>query len=130
MADTVPADTVLTGRPVAPIAVALDAPDLATACAWATAVAPHVAVLKVGLETYLRDGAESVAAISEAAGGVAGGPTAGTDSGPALFLDLKLLTKETGDFYIKGADDMVISPSFFDGVFVPDSAAGDGAGTN
>ena len=89
-ADTVPADTVLTGGPVAPIAVALDAPDLATACAWATAVAPHVAVLKVGLETYLRDGAESVAAISEAAGGVAGGPTAGTDSGPALFLDLKL----------------------------------------
>ena len=51
-ADTVPADTVLTGGPVAPIAVALDAPDLATACAWATAVAPHVAVLKVGLETF------------------------------------------------------------------------------
>lgn len=42
----------------------------------------------------------------------------------------KLLTKETGDFYINGADEMVISPSFFDGVFVPDSAAGDGSGTN
>lgn len=42
----------------------------------------------------------------------------------------KLLTKETGDFYINGADKMVISPSFFDGVFVPDSVASDGSGTN
>ena len=77
---------------MAPIAVALDAPDLATACAWATAVAPHVAVLKVGLETYLRDGAGSVAAIAEAAGGVSGGKAAGGGpaGGPALFLDLKL----------------------------------------
>jgi len=48
----------------------------------------------------------------------------------SLGENSKLLTKETGDFYIKGADDMVISPSFFDGVFVPDSAASDGAGTN
>jgi orotidine-5'-phosphate decarboxylase len=72
-------------RRVAPIAVALDAPDLATACAWATAVAPHVAVLKVGLETYLRDGADSVSAISQAAAG--GGDRVG---GPDLFLDLKL----------------------------------------
>ena len=86
------ADASLGGRRVAPIAVALDAPDLATACAWATAVAPHVAVLKVGLETYLRDGAGSVAAIAEAAGGVSGGKAAGGGpaGGPALFLDLKL----------------------------------------
>lgn len=63
----------------APIAVALDAPDLATAIAWASAVSPHVSTLKVGLETYLRDGSDGLAKIREAAG-------------PAvdLFLDLKL----------------------------------------
>jgi len=37
----------------APIAVALDAPDLVTAREWATAVAPHVQVVKVGLEVFL-----------------------------------------------------------------------------
>ena len=42
----------------APIAVALDAPDLATAVAWAAAVGPSVSTVKVGLEAYLRDGAE------------------------------------------------------------------------
>ena len=62
----------------APIAVALDAPDRATALAWAAAVAPHVSVLKVGLETYLRDGASIVEEIHDAA------PTCG------VFLDLKL----------------------------------------
>jgi len=62
----------------APIAVALDAPDRATALAWATAVAPHVRVLKVGLETYLRDGAPVVAAVRDAAAGC------------EVFLDLKL----------------------------------------
>ncbi|MCU0282330.1 MAG: orotidine-5'-phosphate decarboxylase [Candidatus Nanopelagicales bacterium] len=62
----------------APIAVALDAPDRATALAWAIAVAPHVPVLKVGLETYLRDGAGIVEALHEAV------PTCG------IFLDLKL----------------------------------------
>jgi orotidine-5'-phosphate decarboxylase len=68
------------GAPVgrAPIAVALDAPDRATALGWAAAVGPHVAVLKVGLETYLRDGAPVVAAVREAAPGC------------GLFLDLKL----------------------------------------
>ncbi len=68
----------LTGGQKAPIAVALDAPDRATALAWAAAVAPHVAVLKVGLETYLRDGAgiiEELHAVAPACG---------------LFLDLKL----------------------------------------
>lgn len=62
----------------APIAVALDAPDLATLSAWATSVAPHVSTLKVGLETYLRDGRAAVEAARTAA------PAC------ALFLDLKL----------------------------------------
>lgn len=62
----------------APIAVALDAPDLRTLSAWAVAVAPHVTTLKVGLETYLRDGRAAVEAARSAA------PNC------ALFLDLKL----------------------------------------
>jgi orotidine-5'-phosphate decarboxylase len=64
----------------APIAVALDAPDLPTAVDWAGQVAPSVAMLKVGLETYLRDGADGVRAIQAAA----------DDEQCALFLDLKL----------------------------------------
>ena len=44
----------------APIAVALDAPDADTAAAWAEAVSPHVAVLKVGLELFCRVGPEVV----------------------------------------------------------------------
>jgi orotidine-5'-phosphate decarboxylase len=67
-----------TSRPRAPIAVALDAPDRRTALAWAAAVAPQVPVLKVGLETYLRDGAPIVEALHAVA------PTCG------IFLDLKL----------------------------------------
>ena len=63
----------------APIAVALDAPDLATLGAWAGAVAPYVSTLKVGLETYVRDGRRAVEAARAAAPGC------------ALFLDLKLL---------------------------------------
>ncbi|MFM1967047.1 MAG: hypothetical protein RL134_2772 [Actinomycetota bacterium] len=62
----------------APIAVALDAPDLGTLGAWAAAVAPHVSTVKVGLETYLRDGRAAVDAARSAA------PEC------ALFLDLKL----------------------------------------
>jgi len=58
----------------APVAVALDTPDLPTAQRWADAVRPHVAVLKVGLELYLRHGPQ-VAALAE---------------GCELFLDLKL----------------------------------------
>ena len=60
----------------APIAVALDAPDLDTARRWALATAPVVDTLKVGLEAYLRDGAAAVAAVRE--------------SDARLFLDLKL----------------------------------------
>ena len=62
----------------APIAVALDAPDLTTLSGWAAAVAPHVSTLKVGLETYLRHGRAAVEAARTAA------PQA------SLFLDLKL----------------------------------------
>ncbi|MGB9378959.1 MAG: orotidine-5'-phosphate decarboxylase [Mycobacteriales bacterium] len=61
----------------APIAVALDAPDLATAQKWAAAVTPHVSTLKVGLELFCRYGPESVLR------------TRG-DTDVRLFLDLKL----------------------------------------
>jgi orotidine-5'-phosphate decarboxylase len=61
----------------APIAVALDAPDLATARVWAKAVAPHVQVVKVGLEVFLRDGHDAVHVAREA-------------SGCDIFLDVKL----------------------------------------
>lgn len=61
----------------APIAVALDAPDLATAKLWASAVAPHVQVVKVGLEVFLRDGHDAVHIVREA-------------SGCDVFLDVKL----------------------------------------
>ncbi len=61
----------------APIAVALDAPDLDTAARWSAAVEPHVAVVKVGLELFCRYGPAVVDAVR-------GG------SGVQLFLDLKL----------------------------------------
>lgn len=67
----------------APIAVALDAPDLATAARWAGAVAGSVEVLKVGLEMFCRDGAAAVEAARSAAA------AAGDDS-IRIFLDLKL----------------------------------------
>jgi orotidine-5'-phosphate decarboxylase len=62
----------------APIAVALDGPDRSTVLGWAAATAPHVAVLKVGLETYLRDGSGGVEQVRAVAPGC------------GLFLDLKL----------------------------------------
>ncbi|MGB8021731.1 MAG: orotidine-5'-phosphate decarboxylase, partial [Candidatus Nanopelagicales bacterium] len=62
----------------APIAVALDGPDRATVLGWAAATAPHVSVMKVGLETFLRDGATVVDQVRAAAPGC------------GLFLDLKL----------------------------------------
>jgi orotidine-5'-phosphate decarboxylase len=61
----------------APIAVALDAPDVETAARWAQAVTPHVSVVKVGLELFCRVGPEAVETVR-------GG------SGVGLFLDLKL----------------------------------------
>ncbi len=61
----------------APIAVALDAPDVETAAQWAHAVTPYVAVVKVGLELFCRTGPSVVETVR-------GG------SGVDLFLDLKL----------------------------------------
>ncbi len=61
----------------APIAVALDAPDVETAARWARAVSPHVSVVKVGLELFCRSGPSVVEAVR-------GG------TGVDLFLDLKL----------------------------------------
>ncbi|HEY1914780.1 MAG TPA: orotidine-5'-phosphate decarboxylase [Streptosporangiaceae bacterium] len=61
----------------APIAVALDAPDLETAAQWAGLVTPHVSTVKIGLELYLRYGPDIVASIRGA-------------SGVQVFLDLKL----------------------------------------
>ncbi|MDP9496997.1 MAG: orotidine-5'-phosphate decarboxylase [Actinomycetota bacterium] len=60
---------------MAPVAVALDAPDRTTAAAWAAAVAPHVQVLKVGLELFCAAGP-----------GVVDEVRCGRD----VFLDLKL----------------------------------------
>jgi orotidine-5'-phosphate decarboxylase len=60
-----------------PIAVALDAPNLSVAKDWASQVSPFVSTLKIGLETYLRDGKESVQSIQEI-------------SDCDIFLDLKL----------------------------------------
>ncbi len=64
--------------PLAPVAVALDGPDLATVTAWAGAAGPYVSTMKVGLETFLRDGAAAVRAARESSGG------------RDVFLDLKL----------------------------------------
>jgi orotidine-5'-phosphate decarboxylase len=62
---------------LAPIAVALDAPDLETAARWASLVTPHVSTVKVGLELYLRYGPDVVASVRGA-------------SLVEVFLDLKL----------------------------------------
>lgn len=61
----------------APIAVALDAPNLETAARWAGLVSPHVSTLKVGLELYLRYGPEVVDTVRGA-------------NRVQVFLDLKL----------------------------------------
>ena len=61
----------------APIAVALDAPDVETAAKWAHAVQRYVSVLKVGLELFCKHGPDVVDVVR-------GG------TGLGLFLDLKL----------------------------------------
>jgi orotidine-5'-phosphate decarboxylase len=61
----------------APIAIALDAPDLITLRSWAKITGPHVAIMKIGLESYLRDGHSAVHIARE-------------ESGASIFLDLKL----------------------------------------
>ena len=63
--------------PRAPIAVPLDTMELETAARWAAAVSPHVRVLKVGLELFLRHGPSVIDTVR-------GG------SGVGIFLDLKL----------------------------------------
>ncbi len=67
----------------APIAVALDAPDLAVVRAWSRAVAPVVSTLKVGLEVFCRDGAAAVHAARLGASEVGSADV-------QIFLDLKL----------------------------------------
>lgn len=61
----------------APIAVALDTPDLNNAVRWAISVAPHVSTAKVGLELFCAEGAGAVEKIR-----------ASTEL--EIFLDLKL----------------------------------------
>lgn len=62
----------------APIAVALDAPDLATLRSWVQAVAPSVQCAKVGLEVFCRDGGDAVDAVRDVAPDL------------DVFLDVKL----------------------------------------
>jgi len=62
----------------APVAVALDAPDAATAVRWATQVAPSVSTVKVGLELFCQAGPQVVEQVRAAAPGL------------DVFLDLKL----------------------------------------
>lgn len=53
----------MTGADAAPVAVALDAPDIDTAARWARLITPHVTTVKVGLELYLRYGPDCVASV-------------------------------------------------------------------
>lgn len=53
----------MTSVDAAPVAVALDAPDIDTAAAWARLVTPHVSTVKVGLELYLRYGPDCIASV-------------------------------------------------------------------
>lgn len=61
----------------APIAVALDAPDIEAAARWASLVTPHVSTVKVGSELYLRYGPDVVGSVRGA-------------NRVQVFLDLKL----------------------------------------
>ncbi|MGA1391390.1 MAG: orotidine 5'-phosphate decarboxylase / HUMPS family protein, partial [Candidatus Nanopelagicales bacterium] len=60
-----------------PIALALDAPNLNTAKSWSSQASPYVSTLKIGLETYLRDGKSAIIEIRKV-------------SDCDIFLDLKL----------------------------------------
>ena len=62
----------------APIAVALDGPNLDTIVGWARLTSPYVSTMKIGLETYLRDGDRAVEQVRE------------VSPERAIFLDLKL----------------------------------------
>lgn len=61
----------------APIVLAVDTPDLATAVEWVKATQDHVSVFKLGLEFFLTFGSDGVRSIKDV-----------TDSD--IFLDLKL----------------------------------------
>ena len=63
----------------APIAIALDAPDLEILRAWVSQTSEYVTTMKVGLEVFCRDGHAAVSAARAAA-------TTPVD----IFLDLKL----------------------------------------
>jgi orotidine-5'-phosphate decarboxylase len=63
-------------RSLEPVAVALDTPKRETFSHWCALFGPHVGVLKVGLEAFVRWGPESV--------------TEARQWGRQLFLDLKL----------------------------------------
>ncbi|MCX6421092.1 MAG: orotidine-5'-phosphate decarboxylase [Actinobacteria bacterium] len=63
----------------APIAIALDAPDLETLRAWVSQTSEYVTTMKVGLEVFCRDGHAAISAARDAA-------TTPVD----IFLDLKL----------------------------------------
>ena len=69
--------------PPAPIAVALDAPDLAAVALWTAELVGVVSTVKVGLEVFCRDGAAAVTTARAAAAGM------GVDQ-IDVFLDLKL----------------------------------------
>lgn len=60
----------------APIALALDAPDLATMTHWVRCASPFVSTMKIGMETFYRDGESAIDVVAE--------------SGCDFFLDLKL----------------------------------------
>ena len=80
----------------APIAVALDGPDLETITAWASAAGPSVSTMKVGLETFLRDGAAAVLVPSSSAEAEVA----------ARFLPQRLRRAEAGE-----AEGVPVSPS-------------------
>lgn len=68
----------MSGR--APIAVALDAPDLDQIEAWTDAVRPHVSTAKIGLELFLAHGRAAIEALAHRR----------PEHPLQLFLDLKL----------------------------------------
>ncbi|MFY9330680.1 MAG: orotidine-5'-phosphate decarboxylase [Candidatus Nanopelagicales bacterium] len=76
-----PVDHVRDAQP-APIAVALDAPDIGTAEKWVRSTAPFVSTFKVGLEMFLRDGADSVNRVRS--------ELTRLELKRSIFLDLKL----------------------------------------
>ena len=67
---------------VAPIVLALDAPDVKRASQWVRSTASSVDTFKIGLEVFLRDGASAVVAVRE--------QLESMSLQRRIFLDLKL----------------------------------------